>query len=220
MSHLSAGGGVGKAVVQRLIQHALRLKIPEVGGIDPLSAFQPHGGRRVGGRAGFRIPGAVQTADTSGKDHRLPHGHVPGETVSAVSLSHRQAVFIQGGHVFIEGVIFRQVGELTAVGFAAGEMFRAVFRRQSGDTQQGQRQKQGENTLFHSTPFRGSAGEVQILRRAILYIGVQVGIDQRQSFVRIQIDVGVFPLIGQGGEVDFINAHSQNLHTKPSKISY
>ena len=216
VGHLGPGGRLGQLVIQSLVQHPLGLEIPEVGGIGPLGPLQLH----EGGGARLRVPGAVQAADASGEDHRLAHGHVGRQAVGAVGLAYGQAVFIQGGYVFVKGVVLRQVGELAGVGFAAGEVVRAVFRRQNGDIQQGQRQKQGENTLFHSTPFRGSAGEVQILRRAILYIGVQVGIDQRQSFVRIQIDVGVFPLIGQGGEVDFINAHSQNLHTKPSKISY
>ena len=149
MGHLGPGGRLGQLVIQSLVQHPLGLEIPEVGGIGPLGALQFHGCRREGGGARFRVPGAVQAADAPGEDHCLAHGHVGCQTVGAVRLAHGQAVFIQGGHVFIEGVVLRQVGELAGVGFAAGEVVCAVFRCQNGNIQQGQGQQQGEQAFFH-----------------------------------------------------------------------
>lgn len=60
---------------------------------------------------------------------------------------------------------------------------------------------------------------MQILRGPILHIGVQIGVYQRQGLGRIQIDVGVFPRIGQGGEIDLVHTHFQNLSAQPCKVS-
>ena len=59
-----------------------------------------------------------------------------------------------------------------------------------------------------AAPFRRSAGDIQVIRRPVLHIGVQIGVYQRQGLGRIQIDVGVFPRIGQGGEIDLVHTLS------------
>ena len=70
-----------------------------------------------------------------------------------------------------------------------------------------------------AAPFRRSAGDIQVIRRPVLHIGVQIGVYQRQGLGRIQIDVGVFPRIGQGGEIDLVHTHFQNLSAQPCKVS-
>ena len=83
---------------------ALGLEIPEIGGIDPPGVLLADSRRSKGGGTCLRVSGAVKAADTSGKNNGLPHGHGGGEAEGPVGLSHREAVFIQGGHVFIKGV--------------------------------------------------------------------------------------------------------------------
>ena len=61
---------------------------------------------------------------------------------------------------------------------------------------------------------------MQVLRRPILHIGVEIGIHQSQSFVRDQIDIRRSPLVRQGGEVDLVHAHFQNLCAQPGQIAH
>ena len=109
------------------------------------------------------------------------------QAVSAVGLSDRQTVFIQGGYIFIEGMVLRQIGELAGIGFAADKIVRAVLlppeRERSSETAPAA----GTAIRFfmecHSFP-ESQDGKMQILRGPILHIGVEIGIHQRQSFVR------------------------------------
>ena len=61
---------------------------------------------------------------------------------------------------------------------------------------------------------------MQVLRGPILHIGVEIGIHQSQSFVRDQINIRRSPLVRQGGEVDLVHAHFQNLCAQPDQIAY
>ena len=107
-------------------------------GVDPLGVLQSNGGGSEGGGTGLRVPGAVQAADAPGEDHRLSHGHRHRQAVSAVGLTDRQTVFVQGGYIFIEGMVLRQIGELAGIGFAADKVVRAVLpwpeRERSSET--------------------------------------------------------------------------------------
>ena len=61
---------------------------------------------------------------------------------------------------------------------------------------------------------------MQVLRGPILHIGVEIGVHQSQSFVRDQINIRRSPLVRQGGEVDLVHAHFQNLCAQPDQIAH
>lgn len=70
--------------------------------------------------------------------------------------------------------------------------------------------------------FKSQVEKIKILKSTkqlrSFHIGIQVLVDQLQSGVRVQIDVGGAPLVGQSGEGDLIHTHADGLLPQPGQV--